>query len=39
MFDFNYGVARIDSGLFDFSKLKLILSPELILLEARNRSF
>jgi hypothetical protein len=47
MFGFNSGTTRIDSrpvglinyGLLGFSKVYLILSPELILLEIRNRSF
>jgi hypothetical protein len=46
MFDFNSKCLRIDSGcveliidIFDFSKLDLILPPELIILETRNRSF
>jgi hypothetical protein len=46
MFDFNSEYFRIDSGcvelfidIFGFSKLDLILSPELILFEAKNRSF
>ena len=45
MFDFNSGAARIDSGRVEliltflgFSKIEFILPPELILLEARNRS-
>jgi hypothetical protein len=38
-FDFNSGAVRIDSDLFDFLKLELIPPSELILLEARNRSF
>jgi hypothetical protein len=43
MFGFNFGTViidcRIDSDLFGFLKLELILPPELIILEAKNRSF
>jgi hypothetical protein len=43
MFGFNSGAAIIDciidSALFGFLKVELILSPEFILLEVRNRSF
>jgi hypothetical protein len=46
MFGFNFEVVRIefwicriDSDLFGFLKIELILSPELIILEVRNRSF
>jgi hypothetical protein len=39
MFDFNFGPAKIDSGVFGLSKVKLILPLEIIFFEAINRSF